>query len=240
MCPDAVRERWPAGSGHLYARGLPVDEGVHGGWRSGCATTPSSSPTSGATPTAVTTRASSSWTSSRRWPGAAWRLSPPTTSPRPPSGQRAAPLRRRRQQRRLQRLRRARRCRHGHEPLQRRTPHHGIARQPLRPATTIVSYTRWARTGGSAPAIRKLALEARPKDPHRRFSAYPWDIDWAEFRKIADEAGAILLADIAHTAGLVSAGVVRSPSDTPTSSPSPPTSRSAGPAAPVCSRPSGS
>ena len=76
---------------------------------------------------------------------------------------------------------------------------------------TIVSYTVGPDGRLDYPAIRKLALEARPKILIGGFSAYPWDIDWAEFRKIADEAGAILLADIAHTAGLVSAGVVRSP-----------------------------
>ncbi|MBI5503107.1 MAG: serine hydroxymethyltransferase [Deltaproteobacteria bacterium] len=75
----------------------------------------------------------------------------------------------------------------------------------------IVSYTVGPDGRLDYAAIRKLALAARPKILIGGFSAYPWDIDWAEFRKIADEAGAILLADIAHTAGLVAAGVVRSP-----------------------------
>ncbi len=41
--------------------------------------------------------------------------------------------------------------------------------------------------------------------------AYPRTIDFAQFRKIADEVGALLMADIAHIAGLVAAGVHPSP-----------------------------
>ncbi len=59
--------------------------------------------------------------------------------------------------------------------------------------------------------IRKLALEHRPKLIIAGYSAYPWSVDWAAFRSIADEVGAIFLADIAHTAGLVAAGVFPSP-----------------------------
>jgi glycine hydroxymethyltransferase len=42
-------------------------------------------------------------------------------------------------------------------------------------------------------------------------SAYPREIDFKKFREIADEVGAILMADIAHTAGLVAAGLHISP-----------------------------
>ncbi len=59
--------------------------------------------------------------------------------------------------------------------------------------------------------IRKLALEHRPKLIIAGYSAYPWSVDWAAFRRIADEVGAIFMADIAHTAGLVAAGVFPSP-----------------------------
>ena len=51
--------------------------------------------------------------------------------------------------------------------------------------------------------VRKLAKEHNPKLIWSGFSAYSRVIDWAEFRKIADEVGAILVADIAHVAGLV-------------------------------------
>lgn len=59
--------------------------------------------------------------------------------------------------------------------------------------------------------VRKLALEHSPKLIWSGFSAYSRIIDWNEFRKIADEVGAILVADIAHVAGLIASGVYPSP-----------------------------
>ena len=60
-------------------------------------------------------------------------------------------------------------------------------------------------------AIRALALETKPKLIVCGYSAYPRIIDFAAFRAIADEVGAYLLADMAHIAGLVAAGVHPSP-----------------------------
>ena len=60
-------------------------------------------------------------------------------------------------------------------------------------------------------AIRQLALEHKPKLIVCGYSAYPRIIDFAAFRAIADEVGAYLLADMAHIAGLVAAGVHPSP-----------------------------
>ena len=51
--------------------------------------------------------------------------------------------------------------------------------------------------------IREIALEVRPKLIICGYSAYPRLIDFKAFRKIADEVGAFLMADIAHIAGLV-------------------------------------
>ena len=59
--------------------------------------------------------------------------------------------------------------------------------------------------------IRRLAHEHRPKLIVCGYSAYPRTIDFAAFRAIADEVGAYLLADMAHIAGLVAAGVHPSP-----------------------------
>jgi glycine hydroxymethyltransferase len=59
--------------------------------------------------------------------------------------------------------------------------------------------------------IRELALEHRPKLIICGYSAYPRIIDFENFRAIADEVGAYLLADIAHIAGLVAAGHHPSP-----------------------------
>ncbi|MCP9888581.1 serine hydroxymethyltransferase [Cyanobium sp. ATX 6A2] len=60
-------------------------------------------------------------------------------------------------------------------------------------------------------SIRQLALEHRPKLIVCGYSAYPRTIDFQAFRAIADEVGAYLLADMAHIAGLVAAGVHPSP-----------------------------
>jgi len=43
------------------------------------------------------------------------------------------------------------------------------------------------------------------------FTAYPRDIDWKGFKAIADEVGAITMADISHTAGLIAGGALESP-----------------------------
>lgn len=59
--------------------------------------------------------------------------------------------------------------------------------------------------------VRALALEHRPKMIVAGASAYPRAIDFAEFRKIADEVGAYLMVDMAHIAGLVAAGLHQNP-----------------------------
>ena len=59
--------------------------------------------------------------------------------------------------------------------------------------------------------VRARALETRPKLILAGASAYPREIDFAAFRAIADEVGAILMVDMAHYAGLVAAGVYPNP-----------------------------
>ncbi|MGH7266162.1 MAG: serine hydroxymethyltransferase [Candidatus Rokuibacteriota bacterium] len=59
--------------------------------------------------------------------------------------------------------------------------------------------------------VRALAREHRPKLLVAGGSAFPRAIDFKPFREIADEAGCLLLADIAHPAGLVAAGLHPSP-----------------------------
>ncbi len=59
--------------------------------------------------------------------------------------------------------------------------------------------------------VRKLAREHKPKLIWAGTTAYPRTLDFAAFRSIADETGAILAADIAHISGLVAAGVHPSP-----------------------------
>lgn len=60
-------------------------------------------------------------------------------------------------------------------------------------------------------AVGQLAREERPRLIIAGYSSYPWSVDWARFREIADGVGAYLLADIAHVAGLVVSGVFPSP-----------------------------
>ncbi len=59
--------------------------------------------------------------------------------------------------------------------------------------------------------VRRLALECHPKMIIAGASAYPRTIDFAQFRRIADEVGALLMVDMAHIAGLVAAGLHPSP-----------------------------
>jgi glycine hydroxymethyltransferase len=59
--------------------------------------------------------------------------------------------------------------------------------------------------------MRELALAEKPKVIIAGGSAYSRQIDFAMFREVADEVGAIVMADIAHYAGLVAAGVYPNP-----------------------------
>jgi glycine hydroxymethyltransferase len=59
--------------------------------------------------------------------------------------------------------------------------------------------------------IRELALQHKPKLIICGYSAYPRTIHFDQFRAIADEVGAYLMADIAHIAGLVAAGLHPNP-----------------------------
>ncbi|HDN80634.1 MAG TPA: hypothetical protein ENG33_09255, partial [Chloroflexi bacterium] len=54
--------------------------------------------------------------------------------------------------------------------------------------------------------IMELAQEYRPRLIIAGYTSYSWAPDWEKFREIADAVGAYLMADIAHTAGLVVAG----------------------------------
>jgi len=71
----------------------------------------------------------------------------------------------------------------------------------LDPATGEINYDQ----------AEQLALEHKPKLIMTGFSAYSRVVDWQRFREIADKVGAYLVADIAHVAGLVVAGLYPSP-----------------------------
>jgi len=60
-------------------------------------------------------------------------------------------------------------------------------------------------------AMRELAIKERPQLILAGFSAYPYEIDFRYFGKVAREVGAIFMTDIAHIAGLVATGYHQSP-----------------------------
>ena len=76
----------------------------------------------------------------------------------------------------------------------------------------IVPYGLNAETGTINYAeVEKLAKEHKPKLIVVGASAYPREIDFPAFRRIADEVGAVIMVDMAHIAGLVAAGVHSNP-----------------------------
>ncbi len=76
----------------------------------------------------------------------------------------------------------------------------------------IVSYGIDRKTGRlNYDDILQLAKEARPKMIIGGYTSYPFAPDWPKLREIADEVGAVLMADIAHPAGMVAGGAYPSP-----------------------------
>lgn len=61
--------------------------------------------------------------------------------------------------------------------------------------------------------LRELALKHRPKIILAGFSAYPRELDYKKFVDIGNEVGALLMADMAHIAGLIAGGVATNPLD---------------------------
>jgi glycine hydroxymethyltransferase len=61
--------------------------------------------------------------------------------------------------------------------------------------------------------MREVALREKPKIILAGFSAYPRNLDYAKFAAIGNEVGAMLMADMAHIAGLIAGGVLENPFD---------------------------
>lgn len=61
--------------------------------------------------------------------------------------------------------------------------------------------------------LRRMTQEHRPKIILAGFSAYPRQLDFARFAAIGHEVGALLMADMAHVAGLIAGGVAENPLD---------------------------
>lgn len=89
---------------------------------------------------------------------------------------------------------------HG-SPVNRSGKYYEIVHYTVDPDTEKIDYE----------VLADLALKHKPRMIIGGFSSYPWAADWEALRKIADSVDAYLLADIAHVAGLVAAGVYPSP-----------------------------
>ncbi len=76
-----------------------------------------------------------------------------------------------------------------------------IIHYELDPETSMLNYD----------SIEKLAKEQKPKAILCGYTAYPRTIDFKRFREIADSSGALMIADMAHIAGLVAGGAHPSP-----------------------------
>ena len=81
----------------------------------------------------------------------------------------------------------------------------------------IFNFVRY-RTHGPAGnldfgEIRRLALEHRPRLLLCGHSSYPRELDYAAFRRIADEVDAIAMADVSHIGGLIAGGALANPMD---------------------------
>ncbi|MEU6970516.1 serine hydroxymethyltransferase [Kitasatospora aureofaciens] len=76
----------------------------------------------------------------------------------------------------------------------------------------VVAYHVDEKTGQVDMAeVERLAKEHQPKLIIAGWSAYPRQLDFAQFRRVADEVGALLMVDMAHFAGLVAAGLHPNP-----------------------------
>jgi glycine hydroxymethyltransferase len=61
--------------------------------------------------------------------------------------------------------------------------------------------------------LRELALKHRPKIILAGYSSFPRDLNYAKFAEIGNEIGAVLMADVAHIAGLIAGGAMQNPFD---------------------------
>jgi glycine hydroxymethyltransferase len=90
--------------------------------------------------------------------------------------------------------------------------------QPVTSSAKLYNFVRYGikdvETGEiDYEEMRKVALETKPKIILAGFSGYPRSLDYAKFAAIGNEVGALLMADMAHIAGLIAAGVLPNPFD---------------------------
>lgn len=87
------------------------------------------------------------------------------------------------------------------------------------PVTTMAKLYRFVRYGMKDietgeidyDKMLEVAKKEKPKIILAGFSAYPRELDYSKFREIADAVDAVLMADIAHIAGLIAGGILKNP-----------------------------
>jgi glycine hydroxymethyltransferase len=92
---------------------------------------------------------------------------------------------------------------------------HGAPVSHMGKVFNFVRYKTFPQQGGAIDfaALMDVAKATRPKIVLCGYSSYPRDYDYASFKAVADEVGALTMADISHIGGLVAAGVMRNPFD---------------------------
>jgi glycine hydroxymethyltransferase len=92
---------------------------------------------------------------------------------------------------------------------------HGAPVSHMGKVFNFVRYKTASHQGGAInfDALMATAKATRPKIVLCGYSSYPRDYDYTAFKKVADEVGALTMADISHIGGLVAANVMRNPLD---------------------------
>src|SRR5450631_1610984 len=92
---------------------------------------------------------------------------------------------------------------------------HGAPVSHMGKVFNFVRYKTHPDQGGAIDfdALMATAKETRPKMVLCGYSSYPRDYDYAAFKAVADEVGALTMADISHIGGLVAADAMRNPCD---------------------------
>ena len=90
---------------------------------------------------------------------------------------------------------------------------HGAPVSHMGKVFNFVRYKTAPQQGGAIDfdALMRVAKATRPKIVLCGYSSYPRDYDYASFKEVADEVGALTMADISHIGGLVAANVMRNP-----------------------------
>jgi len=89
---------------------------------------------------------------------------------------------------------------------------------PVSHMGTLFNFVRYKTDPDNAgkidfDALMKVAKETKPKIVLCGYTSYPRDYRYEDFKRVADEVGAITMADISHIGGLVAAGVMNNPFD---------------------------